>query len=42
MDDAGCYSIRIRFFWSVTKIVLGWNVVQWWIIDISELYVIWT
>ena len=42
MDEDGCYSSRIRFFLSVTKITLRWNFVQCWIVDIFELYGIWT
>ena len=38
MDEDGCDSIRIGLFWSVTNIDLRWNVVQWWIVDIFELY----
>ena len=34
MDEDGCDSSRIRFFWYVTKITLRWNVVQSWIVDI--------
>ena len=41
MDEDGCNSSRIRFFWYVTKIILGWNVVQSWIVDIFELYGLW-
>ena len=37
MDEDGCYSSRIRFFWCVTKITLRWNVVQSCIVDIFEL-----
>ena len=42
MDEDGCDSSGIRFFWSVTKIALRWNVVKWWIVDIFELYGLWT
>ena len=42
MDEDGCDSIRIRLFWYVTHITLRCNVVQWCIIDIFELYVLWT
>ena len=42
MDEDGCDSSRIRFFWSVTKIILRWNVLQWWVVYIFELYVILT
>ena len=41
MDEDGCDSSRIRFFWYVTKINLRWNVVQSWIVDIFELYGLW-
>ena len=41
MDKDGCDSSRIRFYWFVTKIILGWNVVQSWIVDIFELYGLW-
>ena len=41
MDEDGCDSSRIRFFWYVTKITLRWNVLQSWIIYIFELYSIW-
>ena len=34
MDEDGCDSSRIRFFYSVTTIDSRWNVVQWWIVDI--------
>ena len=40
MDKDGCDSSRIRFFWYVTKIILRCNVVQSWIVDAFELYVI--
>ena len=42
MDEGGCDSIVIRFFWYVTYINLRWNVVQCWIADLFELYGIWT
>ena len=42
MDEDGFDSIRIRFFCYVTKITVRWNVVQWWIVDIFELYGLWT
>ena len=42
MDEDVCDSIIIRFFCSVTKIILRWYVVQWCIVDIFELYGIWT
>ena len=32
----------MRFFWYVTDITLSWNVAQWWIVDIFDLYGIWT
>ena len=38
MDKDGFDSSRIRFFWYVPKITLGWNVVRSWIVDIFELY----
>ena len=41
MDEDGCDSSIIRFFWSITKINLRWNVLQWCIVDIFELYGIW-
>ena len=41
MDEDGCDSSIIWFFWSVIKITLRWNVVQWCIVDIFELYSIW-
>ena len=34
MDDYGCGSSRIRFYWSVTWINLRWNVLKWWIVDL--------
>ena len=41
MDEDGCDSSRIRFFWYFTKITLRCNVVQSWIFDIfgSMVYV---
>ena len=42
MDEDGCDSSIIRFFRSVTKITLRWNVVKWWIVYIFELYGLWT
>ena len=42
MDEDGRDSIRIKLFWYVNKIILRWNVVQSWIVDILELYGIWT
>ena len=42
MDEDECDSSRIRLFWYVTKITVGWNVVQSWIVDIFQLYCIWT
>ena len=42
MDEDGCDFSRIRFFWSVTKVTLRWNAVQWWIVDKFELYGLWT
>ena len=41
MDEDGCDSSGINFFWCVTKITLMWNVVKSWIVDIFELYGIW-
>ena len=42
MDEYGCDYSVIRLFWYVTKITLRWYVVQLWIVDIFELYGIWT
>ena len=42
MDEDGCDSSRISFFCSVNKITLRWNVVQWCIVDIFELYGLWS
>ena len=42
MDEDRYEYSRIRFFWSITKINLRRNVVQWWIVDIFELYGLWT
>ena len=41
MDEDGCDSSRIRFFWYVTKIILRWNVLQSYIVDIFELNGLW-
>ena len=42
MDEDGCDYSRIRLFWSVTKITLRWNFMQWWIVDIFVWIDIWT
>ena len=42
MDEDGCDSSRIRFFGAVADIALRWNFVQWWIVDLFELYGLWT
>ena len=33
MDEDGCNSSTIMFFWYVNKITLRWNVVKSWIVD---------
>ena len=38
MDEDGFDSSRIRLFWYVTDITLRWNVVQWRIVDLFELW----
>ena len=38
MDEDGCDSRRIRFFWYFAKITSWWNVVKPWTIDIGLWY----